>query len=318
MPRILTILALLSLPWMSTAAAQERLDIVASVPDLGHMAEVIGGDRVDVKVLIPAGSDPHAVLPKASLLLKLSRADGLIVMGLDYEHAFLPALLEKTRNKAVLQGGSGFMNVGARIQAKDVPETLDRSEGADLHPKGNPHFNLDPENGRIMAEAVRDLLVALAPQHRQEFDSRWKAWDEEAQRRIAVWTSWMAPLEGKEVVCYHESWVYFTDRFGMGIAGYVEPKPGLAPSAKHLLAVKKMMRDRGLKMILMEPWYNEARVKSLAGDGVSIMRLPSTSGYKRGQEAYLDFIESLVMAMREGHGLPPRGDLPSEVGPSRG
>lgn len=287
-------------------AAQDPLDIVATVPDLANLVEVIGGERVEVKTLVPPGNDPHSVLPKASLLLKLSRADGLILMGLDYEHAFLPALLEKTRNRQVLPGGVGYMNVGSRIHALNIPENLDRRQGADLHPRGNPHYNLDPENGRIMAQAARDLLQQLAPQWKEEFQQRWLAWDQEAQERIRHWQHWMEPLKGKKLLTYHDSWPYFAERYGLEIVTHVEPKPGLAPSAKHLLALKKQIEAEQISLLVMEPWYSESRVKSLVGKDVTLLKLSITS--QGGDQSYLDFLESIVGRLRQAYGLPAKGE----------
>lgn len=308
-PRILHMILML-FPLSAGAAAQDRLDIVATIPDLADLVETIGGEHVKVSTLVPAGYDPHAVLPKASLLLKLSRADGLILMGLDYEHAFLPALLEKTRNQALRPGGAGYMNVGERIKPLEVPETLDRGQGADLHPRGNPHFNLDPENGRIMARAAFDLLVSLAPDRQEVFEARWNAWDAEAQRRIERWAEWMGPLEGKPIVTYHRSWSYFTHRYGLEVVAEVEPKPGLAPSAKHLLSVKKILRSRQVAVLLMEPWYPEQRVRSLTEDGVQVIKLATTCGMREDQLAYLDYLEFLILQLRSAYGLPEPEALP--------
>jgi len=311
MPRLALAISLFLAP---SLAAQEPLEIVATVPDLANLVEVIGGERVHVKTMVPPGSDPHSILPKASLLLKLSRADGLILMGIDYEHAFLPALLEKTRNRKVLPGGVGYMNVGARIQALEIPENLDRMQGADLHPRGNPHYNLDPENGRIMAQAARDLLQGLAPQWEEEFAARWQAWDTEAQRRIQKWEQWMAPLKGKKIMTYHSSWPYFAKRYGLDVVAQVEPKPGLPPSAKHLLALKKQIRQEKISLLIMEPWYSESRIKSLTQEDLTLLKLTITSGVD-GQ-SYLDFLESIVTKMRLAHGLPAKGDpLPEAIAP---
>ena len=293
--------------WLFSAShveAQDRLEIVATIPDLGYFVSAIGGEHVKVQVLVPPGNDPHAILPKASLLLKLSRADGLILMGLDYEHAFLPALLEKTRKVSIRPGGIGYMNVGERIAPLEIPESLDRSQGADLHPRGNPHYNLDPENGRIMARATYDLLVALAPERKPEFEKRFLAWDAEAKRRIVKWKVWMEPLRGKPIVTYHRSWSYFVERYGLNVVAEVEAKPGLAPSAKHLLKVKKIIREQKIEMLLMEPWYNEQRLRSLVDDGVKVVKLATTSGLRESEEDYLEYIEHLILQMREAYGLP--------------
>lgn len=310
-PRLVLAISLFLAPSLT---AQEPLEIVATVPDLANLVEVIGGERVNVKTMVPAGSDPHSVLPKASMLLKLSRADGLILMGIDYEHAFLPALLEKTRNRKVLPGGVGYMNVGARIQALEIPENLNRMQGADLHPRGNPHYNLDPENGRIMAQAARDLLQSLAPQWQEEFAARWQAWDTEAQSRIQKWARWMEPLKGKKIMTYHSSWPYFAKRYGLIVIAQVEPKPGLAPSAKHLLALKKLIREEQISLLVMEPWYSESRIKSLTQEDLNLLKVATTSG-GNGQ-SYLDYLESVVTKMRLAHGLPAQGEeLPAGAAP---
>lgn len=284
----------------------EPLDLVVTIPDLADLTRTIGGDAVRVEMLVPFGADPHSILPKASLLLKLQRADGLVCMGLDYEHAFLPALLEKVRNKAIQPGQPGWCCVADRITALEVPANLDRGQGADLHPRGNPHFNVDPENGRLMAAAIRDLLVRLAPEREAEFSARWKAWDEDAQQRIAAWTLRLAPLRGKAFVSYHRSWTYFAARFGLEVAGEVEPKPGLPPDAAHLLALKRILIEKQVKVLMMEPWYTERNLgRLLEGTEVKLVKSGTCCGSVRPEETYLDFIGAVVEAFAQAYGLPP-------------
>lgn len=283
----------------------EPLDLVVTIPDLADLTRTIGGDAVLVEVLVPFGADPHAVLPKASLLLKLQRADGLVFMGLDYEHAFLPALLEKVRNDAVQPGAPGWCCLGDKISALEVPSTLDRGQGADLHPRGNPHFNLDPENGRIMAAAIRDFLTKLKPDRQTEFHSRWQAWDEDAQKRIAAWTLRLAPLKGQCIATYHRSWTYFVARFGFEVCGLVEPKPGLPPDAAHLVNLKRTLTDKKVRVLLMEPWYSERQLgRLLDGTEVHLVKVGTCCGCVRPEETYLDFIGSVVEQIALAHGLP--------------
>lgn len=297
-------MALLAL--LAFALGQEPLRIVATIPDLADLIRIIGAEEVQVDLLVPPGADPHAVLPKASLLLKLQRADGLACMGLDYEHAFLPALLEKSRNDAIRSGAPGWCCAADRIRALEVPATLDRGQGADLHPRGNPHFNLDPENGRLMAEAVRDLLIRLRPERREAFEARWRAWDEDAQRRIRGWTARLAPLRGKPIATYHRSWSYFADRFGLTLAGEVEPRPGLAPTASHLVEFRARLMDRAVKALFMEPWYSERVLgKLLDGTEVRLIKTATTCGLGASNEHYLDFLGGIVEQLAAAYGLPP-------------
>ncbi len=295
------------LPLLLAFALQkpEPLDVVVTISDLADLTRAIGGAAVRVELLVPVGADPHAVLPKASLLLKLQRADGLVCMGLDYEHAFLPALLEKVRNPAIQPGAAGWCCVADKIVPLEVPASLDRGQGADLHPRGNPHFNLDPENGRLMAAAIRELLCRLDPAHEADFQLRWQAWDADAQRRIAAWTARLAPLRGKAFATYHRSWPYFAARFGLVIAGEVEPKPGIPPDAAHLLALKRILTEKEARVLLMEPWYNERHLgRLLDGTDVKLVKSGTTCGCVRPEETYLEFIGAVVEEFARAHQLP--------------
>jgi len=289
---------------IQAVAPQDPLQVVTTIPDLEDLISVIGGDRVEVVQLVPAGADPHSVLPKASMLLKLAKSDLLVMMGLDYEHAFLPALLEKSRNQAIREGGAGHLDLGGLITPLEVPTSFNRSQGADLHPRGNPHYNLDPYNGRLMAAAIRDTLVRLDPDGADGYRARWQAWDQEAQRRIRLWAQLMAPLKGEKMVIYHRSWSYFVQRYGLEVVAEIEPKPGLAPSAQHLLEVKKTILEEHVRVVAMEPWYNERSIRSLIGDEVTVAKLSTTSGSGARDAHYLDHIDHIVRTLRVAYGLP--------------
>ncbi len=280
--------------------------IVATIPDLVDLVQTIGGPAVQVEGLIRAGHDPHMVLPKASLLLKLQRADGLVLMGLDYEHAFLPPLLEKCRNPAVQPGGIGFADLSRSIQALEVPQRLDRAAGADLHPRGNPHYNTDPEGGRKMAAGIRDLLQRLDPGRHQEYHQRWQVWDRSAQEHIKAWKAYLEPLRGRPLVTYHRSWPYFARRFGMVLIGEVEPKPGLRPSPRHLTRLASLIQEKQAKVLLMEPWYPSSDVDKLVQrTGLKRIVVATTSGATTKTLHYLDWIGSLVESIGVAYGLGP-------------
>ncbi len=297
----------------STAMGQEPVRVVTTIPDIADLTRTIGGDMVTVVELVPVGANAHKVLPKASMLMQLSTADALIFMGLDYEHAFLPALLEKCRNRKIQQGGPGYMNLGAFVQPLEVPSSLNRSQGADLHPRGNPHYNLDPWNGRIMAAGIRDVLMRVDPPHATQYKERWQRWDALAKKKIQRWQTWMQPLRGKKVVTYHRSWSYFVQRYGLVVAAEIEPKPGMAPSAKHLLEVRKTMTKENVQVVLMEPWYNENTIRSLVGGDVQLLQLPTTCGMNPKTEHYLDYIEHFILSLRTVYGLPPIADSASKL-----
>ncbi len=304
---------LVAVAWLPFAAiAQQKapldeVQIVATTAQLADMVRSIGGDHVEIDTLAKPGSDPHGVLPKASQLLLLKRADGLISMGLDYEHAFLPALLEKSRNSKLKPEGGHHEIVGVRIQALEVPLTLDRSQGADLHPRGNPHFDLDPEGGRKMALAARDLLQRIDPGRRQYYQDRWQEWDAKAVKVINEWRQYLKPLNGQKVVAYHNSWPYFEQAFGLDFIGFVEPKPGLRPSPKHLAELGRQMTQSQVKVVVMEPWYSQSEIRSLLQrTQCKAVVLPILQTEKAN--AYLAWMEELVEKFGTAHGLPSLKD----------
>jgi len=310
MARAVLLALLLTLPAPPAHRAPgDRLRVVATIPDLAALVRRIGGDAVEVQTLVRPGENPHYVLAKHSLLLKVQRADALVLMGLNYEHAFLPAILEKVRNNKVRPGGVGYMNVGERIQPLEVPERLDRGRGTDLHPFGNPHYNLDPENGRIMARAVADLLERVDPARKEEYEARWQAWDEEARRRIAVWDERMQGLRGAKIVVYHRSWSYLVRRYGIQVVGEVEPKPGMPPSARHLAELARRMRAAGVQVVFLEPWYDEHRIASLLqATGARLVRLRTTSGATPETREYLDWLDRLYGSVAAALAPPGGGE----------
>lgn len=305
-------IGLVSGSWLvqEPAPRDKPVEVIATISDLADMAEAIGGEHVRVQTLVPPGSDPHALLPRASLLLKIQRADVLLLMGKDYEHAFLPALLEKASNPRLAVGAPGYVVAGRQVLALEVPETLDRGAGADLHPNGNPHFNTDPEQGRKMAAAVRDSLIAADPGRRDWYTQRWKAWNQQLLEQEHLWEAYLKPLRGKGIVSYHRSWSYFAHRFGLVLVGEVEPKPGLRPSAKHLANLATTMRRQQVKVLLMEPWYPRSDVEKLLKiTGARLISLSTTSGTSPATAHYADWLASLVDQVGQAYGRPPLAEF---------
>lgn len=276
----------------------EPLQVVATIPDLGSLARTIGGDKIKLKVIVKPGQDPHRVLARASMVLTVSRADVLLFMGLDYEHAFLPAILEKVRNNNIRSGGKGYVDIGTQIAPLEIPERIDRGQGADIHPRGNPHYNLDPHNGRIMAAVIKDALIANDPQHASYYQERWEAWDKRAQEKIAEWDKLMRPLRGQSFVTYHRSWSYLAKRYDLQVLGTIEPKPGLPPTPRHLAALANSMKKSQTKVVVMSPWYLERNVAALVrATSAEVLKLYGTSGATPQTEDYLDYMDDLLKSL---------------------
>ncbi len=264
------------------AAAASKLRIVATTEDLAALAREVGGDRVQVDVIARGYQDPHFVDPKPSFILKLSRADLLIFVGLQLEVGWLTPLIIQSRNRRVQVGAPGYMDVSQYNQILGIPTGIITRAMGDVHPLGNPHYWLDPENGRRSARAIQARLAQLRPEDAAYFQQRF----EDFSRRLAEaekrWDQQMAPYRGTQVVSYHRSWPNFIKRFGLEVVGYVEPKPSIPPTPQHTLALINQMRRDNIKLILVEPYFDLKTPQSIArATGAEVLvLLPSVGGEK--------------------------------------
>ncbi len=262
------------------ASAASKLRIVATTEDLAALAREVGGDRVRVDAIARGYQDPHFVDPKPSFILKLSRADLLIFVGLQLEVGWLPPLITQSRNRRVQVGAPGYMDVSQYNQILDIPTGIITRAMGDVHPLGNPHYWLDPENGRRSARAIQARLAQLRPEDAAYFQQRF----EDFSRRLAEaekrWDQQMAPYRGTQVVSYHRSWPNFVKRFGLVVVGYVEPKPSIPPTPRHTLTLINQMRRDNIKLILVEPYFDLKTPESIArATGAEVLvLLPSVGG----------------------------------------
>ncbi|MCH7987138.1 MAG: zinc ABC transporter substrate-binding protein [Acidobacteria bacterium] len=262
------------------ASAASKLRVVATTEDLAALAREVGGDRVQVEAIARGYQDPHFVDPKPSFILKLSRADLLIFVGLQLEIGWLPPLITQSRNRRVQVGAPGYLDVSQYNQILDIPTGIITRAMGDVHPLGNPHYWLDPENGRRSARAIQARLAQLRPEDAAYFQQRF----EDFSRRLAEaekrWDQQMAPYRGTQVVSYHRSWPNFVKRFGLVVVGYVEPKPGIPPTPRHTLRLINQMRRDNIKLILVEPYFDLKTPESIArATGAEVLvLLPSVGG----------------------------------------
>jgi ABC-type Zn uptake system ZnuABC Zn-binding protein ZnuA len=227
----------------------------------------------------------------------------LVAIGLDLEMSWLPALLEVANNTKILPGQPGHIDTSIGVPVAEVPRTFDRAEG-DVHPKGNPHYNLDPVNGRIMARNIAEGLARNFPQHKASFDKNLGAYLAELNKAIVRWEGMGAPLKGVKIVPYHQDWTYFANRFGMQIIGSIELKPGIEPTPNHLIALTQRMQQEKAQVIIYGP-QSDRFPRQLAGQtGAAVVRLQQTSGGSPETDTYIKFIDynvrSLLAAVKKG------------------
>ncbi|MBK8167383.1 MAG: zinc ABC transporter substrate-binding protein [bacterium] len=257
---VLAALSMLALRPGVADAGDPKVKVVASVPDLGDMARRIGGDRVQVDVLASGREDLHGVPARPSFIPKLSRADLLLTLGLDAEHSWLPALADEARNQRIREDQTGWIETSRGVAVLDVPTVLSRAEG-EQHPEGNPHINIGPQNGAMMARNVADAFSDFDPAGAAEYTRRCDAYVAELEALAQRLRVEGAPLRGVRVISYHADLSYLTEFYGMEIVGTLEPKPGIEPTAGHMARLAEAGRAAGVTMVV----YNQAQPAKLAG-----------------------------------------------------
>ena len=241
---------------MFVAAASEAsaaIKVVATTEDLASLVREVGGDKVTVDALARGYQDPHFVEAKPSFILKLHGADLLVLVGRELENAWLPPLVTQSRNAKIQVGAPGYLDASIGAHVLEIPTGQITRAMGDVHPLGNPHYWLSPENGRHIAQAIQKKLSELSPNDAAYFAQRYADFDRrltEAQKR---WQGMLGAARGTKVVTYHRSWSNFCDAFGIEVVGYVEPRPGIPPSPSHTLTLIQEMKRMNIKIILVEP-----------------------------------------------------------------
>lgn len=288
---------------LALPAHAQKIRVITTTPELADMTKQIGKELVDVESLTRGVEYMHAVPVKPSFVPRLNRADILVVMGLDLEISWLPALLEVASNVKILPGQAAHIDCSTGINVVEVPRSLDRSEG-DVHPKGNPHYNLDPASGRTMARNIAAGLARNYPQHKNVFEKNLAGYLDELEKAMARWQSMAAPLKGVKFVSYHRDWSYFADRFGLQQIGMIELKPGIEPTPNHLVALAQRMQQEKVQLIIYGP-QSDRYPRQLAGQtGAAVVRLQQIAGGSAETDTYIKFIDynvrSLLAAVKKG------------------
>jgi zinc/manganese transport system substrate-binding protein len=292
-PRVARLWTFLALALLSAAArSQDRLQVVATIPDLADIARQVGGDRVEVESIAVGIQDPHYVDPKPSFVVKLNRADVFIQVGLDLEIGWIPPLLNQSRNPRIQRGGEGYIDASEVVEILERPAVpLSRAEG-DIHIYGNPHYWLDPVNGKRIAVRVADTFARLRPEWAADFETGRSRFSERLDAALEGWLSRLRTFEGREVVAYHNSWPYFSRRFGIRVAGFIEPKPGIPPSPRDLVRVIDLIRNRRIQAIVHTVYYDDKPSRFIAEKtGARLLTLATSVGGAPGVSDYFDLFE---------------------------
>jgi zinc/manganese transport system substrate-binding protein len=278
--RFLSIVTLAALACAAPAGA--AINVVATTEDLAALTREVGGDKVKVESIARGYQDPHFVEAKPSFILKLAKADLLVVVGRELEIGWLPPLIQQSRNDKVQVGAAGYLDASLTVKILEIPTGQITRAMGDVHPLGNPHYWLDPGNGRRVAKAIVDKLAAMAPADAAYFQSRYADFDKRMAEAEKRWDALMAPYKGLKIVTYHRSWPNFVDRFGLDVIGYIEPRPGIPPSPSHTLDLIQEMKRQGVKIMLVEPYFDLKTPNAIARDTLAkvLVMAPSVGGEK--------------------------------------
>ncbi len=330
MGRILQTLGALAIAAIA-CAAEEKIRVVTTTTTLKSIAEAVGGDQVEVTSIAAGVEDPHFVEPKPTLMTLLRDTEILLVNGLTLEVGWLPPLLQGSRNPTINEGGPGYVDCSKGITAIEVSASgTTRAEG-DVHPLGNPHYQLDPIHARTIAKTIAEAFAQARPDGAQGFQQRceefcrkidaamygealveemgaeklarmaesgdlWGYIEKEGlQDKLGGWMKTIASARGKKFVTYHKNFSYFAQRFGLEVVEWIEPKPGIPPSAAHLVELVNVIKEQQVGAIARCP-FNESKSSELLAEktGARAFVVPIDVGGVEGADDYAKLIDRIV------------------------
>jgi len=268
---------------LASPAAAKKLNVVTATTDIAALAQEVGGDRISVESIAKGYQDPHFVEAKPSFLLKLRQADLLIIVGLQLEIGWLPPLITQSGNARIQVGANGYLDASQFAEILEIPTGVVTRAMGDVHPLGNPHYWLDPDNGRRVARGIAQKLGELDPADGSYFQERFQDFDKRLTAAEQKWDDEMAPFHGRKLVTYHNSFTNFGKHFHLNVIGYVEPRPGIPPTPSHTFELIGLMKRENCKLVLVEPYFDMKTPNSIgAATGAKVaVYLPSVGGEKQ-------------------------------------
>ena len=291
----------LSLAFSAALFGAEKLSVVATTTTLASIAREVAGDKVRLQAIASPKQNIHHYAPTPKDVFRVKRADVFIHEGLDLE-AWRQPLLDAAGNRKFLGGGKHSIDVSRGISLLEIPTTLSRSEG-DIHAFGNPHYIGDPENAKIIASNIAEGLANVDTDNAAFYRKNAASFNERLDKKIKDWEARMAGFQEAPVVTYHRSWSYFVKRFDLSVIGEVEPKPGIPPTAKHLAALIRQIKDKNAKVIIKEYFEENRTPKKISEEtGIRIVSLSQAVGEPENAKDYLSLMEQNISLLEEALG----------------
>jgi zinc/manganese transport system substrate-binding protein len=285
---------------LGATPAAAAITVVTTTPDLAAIATEVGGDKVTVTSLAKGYQDPHFVEAKPSFVLLLNKAQLLVVVGKELEIGWLPPLVTQSRNPRIQPGAEGYLDASQGARILDTPTGAVTRAMGDVHPEGNPHYWLDPENGGRIARSIAAKLAQLDAANAATYKQREEDFERRLTAAVQRWKAQLAPYKGIEVITYHRSWTNFADAFGLNVIGFVEPKPGIPPTPQHTLDVINTMKAEKVKLILVEPYFDLKTPNSIASNtgGKVLVMTPSVGGVPEAGDYFKLFDYDVALLLK--------------------
>ncbi len=273
---------------MATAGT---IKVVTTTTDMKSITELIGGNKVSVNSIATGYQNPHFVDPKPSYIISLSNADMFVTVGLDLETGWSPQLLSSSRNTKIQKGSAGYVDASEGIGLLQVPTSANRGEG-DIHIFGNPHYWLDPLNGKVIARNIANGLERIDPSNKSLYENNLQSFFNNINIKMKQWQAAMAPFKGSKIIAYHNEWVYFETRFGLKIVDFMEPKPGIPPTPSQLVKVIGEIKPNNIKVIISSPYFSTSSSDVVAKQtGVKVLVLATSVGAFPSIKNYFDVFD---------------------------
>jgi zinc/manganese transport system substrate-binding protein len=280
---------LISILILISSVSFANVKAVTTITIIYDLVKNIGKDKVDVDYLCRGNQDPHFLEVMPSYMLKLRNADLIFEVGLDLEK-WLPQLIDGSRNTNIQ-----VIDLSLEIEKKEVPSTKMDARYGDVHPYGNPHYYLDPLDVKIMAKEIYDALATQDPENASYYEKNYNDYIKLLDAKISEWNNKMAIAKGKPIVFFHSSWIYFADQYGIKIAGYVEPKPGIPPTPSHNAELINLIRKADVKIIVMENYYSDAAPNQISQiTGVKVLKVPVGVYGMEGIDSYFKMMDYII------------------------
>ncbi len=251
-----------------------QLNIAVTYPYIGALTKSIGGEKVNPIVLAKGNWDPHFIVPRPSLISKVRNADGLIINGSQLEIGWLPPLIRRAANPKTNVNAKTFLNLSQYINLINAPSEVSRA-GGDVHPDGNPHFNLDPNNILILSHVIKNYLTSIDSQNTKLYLNNYNKVASEWKKKIVVWQEKMQSKKGIKIIQYHDVLAYFVKAYGLRTIGTIEPLPGIPASSKHTIELIRLIKEEKAAYILHDVYHVTKTAKYISSKtGIPLILMP--------------------------------------------